>query len=92
MKTEFLAFFLNFRFQRKAGLFLSSLCLGANLAWADNLNTLDLFLKNTKLASADFVQTAVSPGKSSADGKPIQKSAVSSGYFAFKRPDRKSVV
>ncbi len=88
MKTEFLASFFNFRFQRKAGLVLSSLCLGANLAWADNLNTLDLFLKNTKVASADFIQTAVSPGKSSADGKSIQKSAVSSGYFAFKRPQQ----
>jgi outer membrane lipoprotein carrier protein len=88
LKTVFLAPFFNYRFQQKAWLLLSALCLGSSLAWADNLNTLDLFLKNTKVASADFVQTVVSPGKSGADGKSIQKSVVSNGYFAFKRPQQ----
>lgn len=62
--------------------------LTATHAFADNLATLDVFLKNTKSASADFTQTVLSSTKSSTDGKTIQKSAVSEGFFAFQKPEK----
>lgn len=69
-------------------LITSCLFVSSGMAWADNLNTLDLFLKNTQTASADFTQTVVSPGKSTEGGKSIQKTAVSTGYFAFSKSQK----
>ncbi|MEY4676259.1 MAG: hypothetical protein RLZZ470_766, partial [Pseudomonadota bacterium] len=52
------------------------------LAHADSLDSLSLFLKQTKSLRADFVQVVTAPAK---EGRPT-KPKTSSGSFAFVRP------
>jgi outer membrane lipoprotein carrier protein len=58
----------------------AALCLGAGVAWADATDTLREFVRDVKSGRAAFTQTVTSP-----DGA---KKKVSSGEFAFTRPDR----
>jgi outer membrane lipoprotein carrier protein len=56
--------------------------LWCSVAVADSVDSLSLFLKNTRSMRADFVQTVTSPAK---ENRPA-KSKTSSGTFAFVRP------
>ena len=53
-------------------------------AWAGGLQSLDLFLKNTKSGKADFVQVVTPPAK---EGQ-APRVKTSSGNFAFARPGK----
>jgi len=65
------------------------LCLAfaacANLAWADSMDTLASFLKNTKSGRADFTQVVTPPAKA---GQTASRSKTSTGEFSFIRPAR----
>ncbi len=53
-------------------------------AWADGLQSLDIFLKNTRTGRADFVQVVTPPAK---EGQ-APRVKTSSGQFAFARPGK----
>lgn len=53
-------------------------------AWADSLDTLALFLKNTHSGRAEFKQVVTSPSKAG----QAPRSKTSSGQFAFTRPNQ----
>lgn len=53
-------------------------------AWADGLDSLNVFLKNTHSGRADFKQVVSAPAKA---GQPV-RSKTSSGQFAFARPNQ----
>lgn len=57
-------------------------CCLSGVAQADSLDSLSLFLKQTKSLRADFVQVVTAPAK---EGRPA-KPKTSSGSFAFVRP------
>lgn len=63
--------------------FLAAFCVLP--AWADALNSLDLFLKNTRSGKADFVQVVTAPSKQ--DGQ-VARSKTSNGQFFFARPGK----
>ena len=70
MKTKLLAAFF--------------IAAGAQLAWADGLQSLESFMARTQSGRADFTQVVTSPAK---EGKAERKKT-SSGTFAFQRPGR----
>ena len=57
---------------------------GAQLAYADGLQSLEAFMARTQSGRADFTQVVTSPAK---EGKAERKKT-SSGTFAFQRPGR----
>ena len=70
MKTKLLAAFF--------------IAAGAQLAWADGLQSLESFMARTQSGRADFTQVVTSPAK---EGKAERKKT-SSGTFEFQRPGR----
>lgn len=59
--------------------------LGAGVASASSLDTLDAFLKTTRSGRADFTQVVTSPVKS---GQTVARKKTSTGQFSFIRPTR----
>ena len=68
--------------QLKYAFFCAAFC--AIPAWADGLQSLDNFLKNTRTGKADFVQVVTPPAK---EGQS-PRVKTSSGQFAFARPGK----
>ena len=57
---------------------------GAQLAWADGMQSLEAFMARTQAGRADFTQVVTSPPR---DGK-AERSKTSTGTFEFLRPGR----
>ncbi|MBU3646650.1 MAG: outer membrane lipoprotein chaperone LolA [Limnohabitans sp.] len=63
-----------------------ALCVvGAGVASASSLDTLDAFLKTTRSGRADFTQVVTAPVKS---GQTVARKKTSTGQFSFIRPTR----
>ncbi len=60
----------------------------AHSAWADGLESLELFVKTVRSGRADFTQVVTAPAK---EGQTA-RSKTSSGTFAFARPNRFSFI
>ncbi len=75
---------INF-FSLRQGLLCAALAACANAAWADSMDTLASFLKNTKSGRADFTQVVTPPAKA---GQNVSRSKISTGEFSFIRPAR----
>jgi len=72
-------------FSLRQGLLGVALAACAHAAWADSLDTLASFLKNTKSGRADFTQVVTLPAKA---GQTALRSKTSTGEFSFIRPAR----
>ncbi|MHB1250242.1 MAG: outer membrane lipoprotein chaperone LolA [Polaromonas sp.] len=70
-------------------LFATILIAGyAHSAWADGLESLEIFVKTVRSGRADFTQVVTAPAK---EGQSA-RSKTSSGTFAFARPNRFSFI
>ena len=67
------------------GLLCAALAAFVGTAYADSLDTLASFLKNTKSGRADFTQVVTPPAKA---GQTASRSKTSTGEFSFIRPAR----
>jgi outer membrane lipoprotein carrier protein len=56
--------------------------------WANGLESLENFVKNTKTGKSDFTQTVTSPTRSGDVAGSAPRVKVSSGSFEFQRPGR----
>jgi outer membrane lipoprotein carrier protein len=62
--------------------------LSAVPAWADALQSLDIFLKTSQTGQADFVQVVTAPAKQGANAGLAMRPKTSSGQFLFARPGK----
>ena len=72
--------------QFKFLMFIAAFCVMP--AWADALQSLDVFLKTTHTGKADFVQVVSAPAKQGTKDGQALRSKTSSGQFMFARPGK----